>query len=146
MLEKEPPRFECLNDENGEWRECSKEEICGGHIPRDHYRYDEDQEEYIDNWVEQYSLLCEPKWRIGLIGSLYFAGVVSTILLIPWLTDKFGRRWIVIISYTLLIALTIGLMFGSDIITLYILLFLIGATWGGRIISGISWLVEWQQA
>ena len=37
-------------------------------------------------------------------------------------------------------------MFGSNITTLYILVFIIGATFGGRVISGISWLVEWQQA
>jgi MFS family permease len=90
--------------------------------------------------------LCEPKWRIGLIGSLYFTGVVSTILLIPWLTDKFGRRWIVIICYTILIIAAIGLMLASDITTLYILVFIIGATFGGRIIGGLNWLVEWQQA
>lgn len=40
LLEKEPPRFECLED--GEWQECTKEEICGSNMPRDHYRYDED--------------------------------------------------------------------------------------------------------
>jgi hypothetical protein len=41
FLEKEPPRIECLDDDSGQWRECSKEEVCGGNIPRDHYRYDE---------------------------------------------------------------------------------------------------------
>lgn len=145
LLEKEPPRFECLDDGTGEWRECSKAEICGGNIPRDHYRYDEDQEEYIDNWVDQYELLCEPKWKIGLIGSMYFAGVVSTILLIPWLSDKWGRRWIVTSCYSILILATIGLMLASNLTTLYILVFIIGSTFGGRIISGMNWLVEFQQ-
>ena len=37
-------------------------------------------------------------------------------------------------------------MLCSDIMSLYIIVFLIGATFGGRVISGISWLIEWQQA
>lgn len=38
LLEKNPNRFECYHDEEGtpeggEWRECSKEEICSQGIP-----------------------------------------------------------------------------------------------------------------
>lgn len=115
-------------------------------MPRDHYRYDENEEQYIDNWVEQYSLLCEPKWRIGLIGSCYFIGVITTILVIPWLVDRVGRRWIVIVNYLILITVSILIMFCTELLALYILLFFAGATFGARIIGGLSWLVEFNHA
>jgi MFS family permease len=65
---------------------------------------------------------------------------------VPWLTDQCGRRWVVIISYSLLILLTIWLMLATDITTLYVIVFIMGTTFGGRILCGISWLIEWQQA
>lgn len=85
--------FECYSDEEQSWHECKKAEICGANLPKDHYRADTEQDEYLDNWVAQYDLLCEPKWKIGVIGSCYFAGIISTIILVPWLADKYGRRW-----------------------------------------------------
>jgi MFS family permease len=91
-------------------------------------------------------LLCEPKWRIGLIGSCYFAGIITTILIIPYLVDRLGRRWIVIINYIILIVCTILICICTDILALYILLYIAGASFGGRIIGGLSWLVEFNSA
>lgn len=73
---------------------------------------------------------------------MYFIGVISTILLIPWLSDKYGRRWIALTCYIVLITATIFLMLSTDLIMLYVLQFIIGATFGGRIITGVAWLVE----
>lgn len=87
-------------------------------------------------------MLCEPKWRIGLLGSFYFAGILTTILIVPILTDKYGRKWNAVINNFVLIFVTIGIIYASDIVTLYILLFLAGATFGGRLIAGLNWLIE----
>ena len=138
-----PPRIECLDDETGGWNECSKSEVCSKNLAKDHYRFDKSQDEYIDNWVEQYDLLCEPKWRIGLLGSVYFAGILTTILIVPILTDKCGRKYNAVINNFLLIIVVIGIILASDITTLYVLLFLAGATFGGRLIAGLNWLVEY---
>lgn len=138
-----PPAYHCYDDETDTWNECSKSEICEKHLPRDHYKYDEDQDEYIDNWVDQYSLLCEPKWRIGLIGSMYFAGILTTILIVPYIIDKCGRKYTTIICNFILIICTIGLLIATDITSLYILLFFAGTSFGGRLIGGLNWLIEW---
>jgi hypothetical protein len=99
FLEKEPNRFECKSDESGEWHDCTKEEICDGHIDSDHYRPITDDDEYIDNWEspDKFDLLCEPKFKVGLLGSCFFIGVVATMLVIPPLSDAFGRRIIFLI-------------------------------------------------
>ena len=120
LLEKEPPRLECYQpsdngDAEGEWKECAKAEVCGSGIPRDRWRPDTSESEYIDNWVEQFDLLCEPKWRIGLIGTLYFVGIMTTILLVPWLADKYGRKWNVLINYFLFMAAVLGVMLSNNL-------------------------------
>jgi hypothetical protein len=38
--------------------QCSKEDICGKNLPKDRYRPNKDDPEYIDNWVQRYDLLC----------------------------------------------------------------------------------------
>ena len=142
MLEKEPPEFECYDEETDAWTSCTKAHICNHGIPKDKYRPVESQEEYIDNWVGQYDLLCEPKWRIGLIGSLYYAGVITTIILVTWLSDKYGRKTIVLVNYFLFMIVVVGIMIAHDLITLYILIFICGATFGGRVVVSINFVME----
>ena len=102
FLEKEPNRFECQEDvtaEDGstrsEWKECTKTEICERGLNKDQYRPDRSDDEYIENWVgpDKFNLLCEPKWKIGLLGSMFFIGVVATMLVLPPLSDAYGRRY-----------------------------------------------------
>lgn len=103
FLFKVPKNFECYDHQTDEWKKCSKQKICSEGIPKEDYRPVED-DEYIDNWVspEKLDLLCEPKYKIGLVGSLYFAGVVATILILPFISDKyFGRRYIFIICFAI---------------------------------------------
>lgn len=39
--------------------------------------------EYLDNWVQKLDLLCESKERLGLLGSAYFVGVLTAMIIIP---------------------------------------------------------------
>ena len=98
FLEKEPKRFECqyIDPDTGEavWKECKKVEICEENYPKDQYRPDRSDEEYIYNWVEKYDMLCEPKWKVGLLGTMYFVGVLTTLTFVPYLSDRFGRKWV----------------------------------------------------
>jgi len=92
--------------------------------------------------VEQYDILCEPKWRIGLIGSLYYAGVISTIILVSWLSDKYGRKTIVIVNYFIFMLTVVGVMLAHDLEILYTLMFISGATLGGRVVVSINYVIE----
>ena len=104
FLEKEAKRYECYHDPEegqsyGEWRECSKEEICEKGYSSDHYRPSPDDSEYVDNWVpsEKLNLLCEPKYKVGLLGSAFFIGGLVCVLTAPPLADTFGRQIVFII-------------------------------------------------
>ena len=113
FLEKVPNRFECqdeITEKDGsthtEWRECTKSEICERGLSNDQYRPDRSNDEYIDNWVspDKLNLLCEPKWKIGLIGAMFFIGLASSSLVLPPLADAYGRR------YTFLFTLVLSII------------------------------------
>lgn len=96
--------------------------------------------------MEQYDLLCEPKWKIGLLGSVYFSGVLSCVVVVPWLADKYGRRWNAFINYVVFLVIVGLILVCSDLMTLYVLLFLAGATFGGRAIVNFLYVVDFIHA
>ena len=113
-------------------------------MPKERYKADENDPQSLDNWVDQYDLLCEPKWKIGLLGSVFFSGVICTVILVPWLADKYGRKLNVFINHVIYIVVSIIQIFATDINVLYVLLFIQGATFGGRIVVGLNYLLEFQ--
>jgi len=65
-------------------------------------------------------MLCESKFKIGLIGSMYFIGVVVTLIFIPALSDMFGRKVIFLVTHFIQIVAQIGFIFSSSLIEGYI--------------------------
>jgi len=125
FLEVEPKKFECKSDD--EWKECTKEDICEQSLDQDHYRAteiksDDIWDETIDNWVspDKFNLLCEPKWKVGLLGSFFFIGVVATMLVIPPLSDAYGRRVIFLLVLLISIIAQFGLLVTKSIYEAYI--------------------------
>ena len=130
-----PKEFECNNNAEGTWQTCTKEEICDQGLQPEQYRPNKDDPEYIDNWTspEKMNLLCEPKSKIGLQGSLYFVGLCTTILPVPLLADKpVGRKWMVFIGNVLLIIAMVGLLFTHNIYESYVFFFITGMSFSGR--------------
>jgi MFS family permease len=60
------------------------------------------------------------------------------------IADKFGRKWVFQINFFIFIIATIGILFANDLISLYIFLFISGATIGGRSVVGINYMLEFQ--
>jgi len=60
-------------------------------MPKDHYRADKKDPEYLDNWVNKMDLLCKPKSEIGFLGSSFFIGIIISIAFVPRLSDSIGR-------------------------------------------------------
>ena len=68
-------------------------------MDHDHYRAaPREDDETVDNWVDKLEMLCSPKSAVGLIGSMYFVGVVTTLVFVPPLTDRFGRKLTFVIT------------------------------------------------
>ena len=60
-------------------------------MSKEHYRPNKSDYEYIDNWIEKWDLVCEPKSRIGFLGSCFFIGIILTIYFVPKWSDQSGR-------------------------------------------------------
>ena len=76
---------------------------------------------------------------------MYYIGVISTVLVVPWWSDQIGRRWITLVSYFVFMVAVIGILLAHDLIWLYVFVFITGMTFAGRAIVAMSWLIEYQK-
>ena len=44
-----------------------------------------------DNWIQRFDLTCASGTKIGFIGSSFFTGWVVTLLIVPRISDFYGR-------------------------------------------------------
>ena len=56
------------------------------------YWVDRENPNSIYNWAEGIKLMCRPGWQIGLLGSAYFSGWCLTLLWMPQMSEKIGRK------------------------------------------------------
>ena len=62
--------------------------------------------------------------------------------MVPWLADKYGRKWAVLTSIYVFSFSVLVIMEGSELVILYVFLFIAGMTYGGRIVVGINYQLE----
>lgn len=143
FFKSEPHHLTCKQT-NGQWQTCSKEYICEHGLSKLDYKANKGDSQYINNWVEQFDLLCESKQRVGFIGACYFIGVIIASSLVPigWLSDNYGRKWIFILSMLVEVIGCNMLIMGSHIHVLYISVLLLGISHPGRNITALSYADE----
>ena len=90
-------------------------------------------------------LLCLEPFKIGLIGSMYFIGVVISSVIAPPLADAYGRKYVFFGSELVQLSGLIGLLFVRDIWGIYICMVLVGLSYAGMILIGINYVVELQK-
>lgn len=96
------PRYLCTNvtlPNPGIEYECKADFFCNLEDPKSvTHRVDWDYYASLHNWVEDLDLTCTPKAKIGLIGSMYFAGYTTSAVILPRLSDLYGRKIVYFIS------------------------------------------------
>jgi len=90
----------------------------------------------LHNWVQQLNLWCVPSFKLGLLGSMYFAGWAFTVIWVPLLADKVGRKWwftgsVIIVFFTM-----VGFILSPSLLISIILMFVAGAMNSGRVMVG----------
>ena len=83
------PAYLCQGSD-GSWSDCTAEEICQDGITN--WKIDEDNEKSLKNWWIKLDLRCEPSWKYQFIGTAFFLGWCCTLLWVPLLSDKHGRK------------------------------------------------------
>jgi len=53
---------------------------------------DYDHRYSLFNWISRFDLECGMKFEIGLFGSMFFLGYISSCLIFPPLADAYGRK------------------------------------------------------
>lgn len=72
---------------------------------------------------------CAPGWKVGMIGSMYLAGVITGLVLSIKHSNSFGRRTILMgATHINAIAYTLIFFFSKQIEVIYGVLFLMGVT------------------
>ena len=104
-----------------------------------------DDDEYFDNWVspDKFDLLCEPKYKVGLLGSMFMVGCASSCLVIPPLADAFGRKIVFLVVLLIAFIAHMGLLISKNIYEAYVFQFMNGTTMTGRIVIGLSLCIEY---
>ena len=106
------------------------------------YRMNTSADYSLYNWIEQFDLECAPKSEFGLFGSIYFAGAVISSLIVPRISDKYGRKLITIIG---LMAHMVGatvILFSHSLKNSLTMILLIGFAMGGRCFVGYAFMTE----
>lgn len=130
------PQMSC-NINGTEYSSCTEEMVCQGtNKPQANYTFVYEDNTSLHNWVAQLDLLCVPGFRLGLLGSMYFAGWASTVLIVPTMADKTGRKFWFVISTFLTFCTMIGFMLSRRLNLTIGLMFLAGAANSGRVMVG----------
>ena len=76
---------------------------------------------------------------------MYFFGVIVTLTFVPIVADKCGRKWVFVTTCIISACAQLGLMISNNLYELYIYEFFIGATFAGRVIVGLSYVLEFTE-
>ena len=91
------PQFQCSRESSPDiWFECEHKEFCdnGEQLSGVNFRVDWDSIYSLRNWIEPLDLYCISSFKMGLFGSLYFAGFAFGCLTVVRLGDVYGRKWV----------------------------------------------------
>jgi len=87
-------------------------------------------------------LVCASSNTIGLIGSSYFIGWCCTILIVPWIADKIGRRWVYCAGMFITLCTTFTMFVTKSLSVVIAMNFLAGAANSGRLTVGFVYANE----
>lgn len=86
--------------------------------------------------------MCKERSRFGFFALYFFFGIVSTILIVPKLSDMYGRRVLLILTMAISSIAQFVLLVSDDLLVAQIMMFFLGTTFAGKMIVALSYLIE----
>ena len=83
-----------------------------------------------------------PKSEMGYVGALFQLGVVLGFLVLPRVSDKLGRKTVMLLGNSLQFLSTIPIFFTSNFNLLLVCMFLSGFGVSGRLVIGYVWMSD----
>lgn len=81
-------------------------------------------------------------YKIGLIGSMYFAGWTASCLFVPRLADIYGRKWVTLISSWFSAVVYLGIILSRKLELTIALFFFLGTCTTGKSSTAYVYLLE----
>jgi MFS family permease len=134
------PHFKCAQIGSDEVFECVEANFCGN--PDITFWVDREHPDTIYNWAEQIGLICRPGWQVGMLGSVYFGGWCSSLLWMPQLSDRIGRKTMFVYSLAMSVVLYTVMMFTRSFKMMVLSIFLQGFFNSAKIGVGWPYLIE----
>lgn len=97
---------------------------------------------YLNNWVDKLGMLCESQSNIGFLGSSYYIGIVVAMLVIPALSDCYGRKTVFVATMILQVFSQYGLMVAQNLHEATFYMIIAGACWPGKRVAGLNYQLE----
>ena len=122
--------------------ECTSSNICSKDPQISSWEVDWSSERSLDNWWVKLSLMCEPRWKVGAIGSALFLGWCSTLLWIPPLSDLIGRKKVFVVGPVIDFFSYSVIMTTDSLDVMIAAIFIYGATTSIRVNAGWIYFQE----
>ena len=119
---------------------CTSDNICSGQVLS--YEIDWNDIYSLHNWVDKLDLTCCPRWKVGMIGSMYFIGWVITLPWVPKLSDSRSRKTYFLIAMLIDLAVYIMMFFANSVEQMILLVFVVGLANSIRMNIGFVYLME----
>jgi MFS family permease len=117
-------------DKDGNLKPITREKAC--ELDRSQFQIDWDQEDSLHNWMTKLDIICEEPYKVGLIGSFSFVGFSLGSLFISRLSDKYGRRSMLLGVNMIIIILLFLCIIATSLLQVYCLILVMGLTYNCR--------------
>ncbi|GAB0092693.1 organic cation transporter protein [Sergentomyia squamirostris] len=103
------------------WEECPPERFSSESEECNRWVYDRSERTIVQDW----SITCmDNHWKLSLVGTMHFLGIVSGSFIFGILADKYGRKIVFILSILFMSLTGIGQACAGDYITFLVFAFL----------------------
>ena len=122
---------------------CTLDNICDEDARILSWQVDYSDSRSLDNWIQRLDLTCEPAWKASILGTILAFAQCLTLLPMPRLADRIGRKWVLKIARIFdCIFYTLVVVTRSYTVTLIALIGL-GMVSPGRLNVGLPYMNEW---
>lgn len=121
---------------------CLAKNICAADDRIASWEIDASNELSLTNWQQKLDLMCATPWKVGFLGSAFFLGWIVTILWVPGMSDRKGRRKFWIAGVAINLILYTMLMTATSLNQMIFVLFSFGMNTSLRVNVGYIYLME----
>ena len=137
-----PDSYICTYAGQDDQPPCTKDNICSGNPAIISWEADPDSNKTLYNWNQRLDLTCVDDWKVSMLGTWFFVGWCATMLWIPNLGDKYGRKKLFWIGMVIMAVCNGVQCFTKSLVAMSISIFTTGMVSSIRANVGYVYLME----